>query len=63
MGQVIGATSPRAERPVGEPYIPQNVLATLYQEVFGIDLATTLADHTGRPVHLLDDTRIVKELL
>jgi uncharacterized protein (DUF1501 family) len=63
MGQVIGATSPRAERPVGESYIPQNVLATLYQEVFGIDLETTLPDHTGRPVHLLDDTRLVKELL
>jgi uncharacterized protein (DUF1501 family) len=63
MGQVIGATSPRAERPVGESYIPQNVLATLYQEVFGIDLATTLPDHGGRPVHLLEDTRLVKELL
>jgi hypothetical protein len=63
MGQVIGATSPRAERPVGESYIPQNVLATLYQEVFGIDLATTLPDHTGRPVHLLENTRLVKELL
>jgi uncharacterized protein (DUF1501 family) len=63
MGQVIGATSPRAERPVGKSYIPQNVLATLYQEVFGIDLATTLPDHTGRPVHLLEDTRVVKELV
>lgn len=63
MGQVIGATSPRAERPVGESYIPQNVLATLYQEVFGIDLTTTLPDHGGRPVHLLDDTKLVKELL
>jgi hypothetical protein len=63
MGQVIGATSSRAERPVGESYIPQNVLATLYQEVFGIDLRTTLRDHSGRPVHLLEDTRIVKELL
>jgi uncharacterized protein (DUF1501 family) len=63
MGQVIGATSPRAERPVGGSYIPQNVLATLYQEVFGIDLATTLPDHSGRPVHLLDDTKLVKELL
>jgi hypothetical protein len=39
------------------------VLATLYQEVFGIDLATTLPDHTGRPVHLLEDTKLVKELL
>ena len=63
MGQVIGATSSRAERPVGEAYLPQNLLATLYQEVFGIDLKTTLPDHSGRPVHLLDDTRIVKELL
>ena len=63
MGQVIGATSPRAERPVGKSYIPQNVLATLYQEVFGIDLATTLRDHAGRPVRLLEDTRLVKELL
>jgi uncharacterized protein (DUF1501 family) len=63
MGQVIGETSARAERPVGESYIPQNVLATLYHEVFGIDLATTLPDHGGRPVHLLDDTRMVKELL
>jgi hypothetical protein len=63
MGQVIGATSPRAERPVGGSYIPRNVLATLYQEVFGIDLAKTLPDHTGRPVHLLEDTRLVKELL
>ncbi len=63
MGQVIGETSARAERPVGNSYIPQNVLATLYHEVFGIDLATTLPDHGGRPVHLLDDTRMVKELL
>jgi hypothetical protein len=63
MGQVIGATSSRAERPVGEAYIPQNLLATLYQEVFGIDLTTTLPDHSGRPVHLLDDTKLVKELL
>src|SRR5262249_44227028 len=63
MGQVIGATSSRAERPVGESYIPQNVLATLYQEVFGINLATTLPDHTGRPVHLREATRVVKELL
>jgi hypothetical protein len=63
MGQVIGATSSRAERPIGGSYIPQNVLATLYQEVFGIDPATTLPDHTGRPVALLEDSKLVKELL
>jgi hypothetical protein len=63
MGQVIGATSSRAERPVGESYVPQNVLATLYREVFDIDPASTLPDHQGRPVHLLEHTGMVKELL
>jgi uncharacterized protein (DUF1501 family) len=63
MGQVIGATSPRGERPVGQSYIPQNVLATLYREVFGIDPATTLPDHGGRPVFLLDERESIKELL
>lgn len=29
-GQVIGATNPRGEQPVGKPYTPQNILATLY---------------------------------
>jgi uncharacterized protein (DUF1501 family) len=63
MGQVIGATSSRGERPVGNSYIPQNVLATLYKEVFGIDPATTLPDHSGRPVFLLDERELIKELL
>jgi hypothetical protein len=62
MGQVIGATNARAERPVGESYIPQNLLATLYREVFGIDPATTLPDHTGRPIYLLDQRETIREL-
>jgi hypothetical protein len=61
-GQVIGRTDARAENPVGVPYTPQNVLATLYR-FLGIDPATTtLLDHSGRPVHLLDDPRPVREL-
>src|ERR1043165_1656817 len=32
-GQVIGATNPRGEHPVGTPYTPQNVLATLYHHL------------------------------
>ncbi|MEX0700871.1 MAG: DUF1501 domain-containing protein [Planctomycetales bacterium] len=63
MGQVIGQTDKRASLPVGVPYTPQNVLATIYR-VLGIDPAqTTLSDHTGRPIHLLDDPRPIKELL
>lgn len=60
-GQVIGATDARGERPRGRPYTPQNVLATLYHHL-GIDPATTLPDHQGRPVYLLDDRERVAEL-
>jgi hypothetical protein len=63
MGQAIGATSDRAERPVGGSYIPQNLLATLYRELFGIDPATTVPDHSGRPVYLLDEWETIKELI
>lgn len=60
MGQVIGATDPRGERPAGRPYTPQNVLATVYRHL-GIDPETTLIDQAGRPITLLDDqTRIVE---
>jgi hypothetical protein len=63
MGQVIGATSARAEHPVGGAYVPQNLLATLYREVFAIDPATTLPDHTGRPIYLLDERETIRELI
>jgi uncharacterized protein (DUF1501 family) len=62
MGQVIGATDPHGERPKGKPYTPQNVLATLYH-VLGIDPVTTLPDHQGRPIYLLDDREPVSELI
>lgn len=62
MGQVIGATTSRAERPIGPGYVPQNLLATLYREVFGIDPATTLNDHTGRPVYLVEEREGIGEL-
>ncbi len=60
-GQVIGATDARGERPKGHAYTPQNVLATLYH-VLGIDPVTTLPDHQGRPMYLLDDRERVAEL-
>jgi uncharacterized protein (DUF1501 family) len=61
-GQVVGATDARGEAPKGRPYTPQNVLATLYH-CLGIDPATTLPDHQGRPVYLLDDRETIKELV
>jgi hypothetical protein len=63
MGQVIGATTARAERPVGRPYTPQNMLATLYQDVLGINPATTLPGISGRPMYLLDNRDRITELV
>lgn len=62
MGQAIGATDARAERPTTSPYSTQNVFATLYH-VLGIDPQTTIPDHSGRPMYLLDDPRQIAELV
>jgi hypothetical protein len=59
---VIGATDRRGERPRGRPFRYQNVLATLYH-VLGIDPAQTLPDHTGRPMHLLDEQEPIGPLV
>lgn len=61
-GQVVGATDARGENPQSQAYTPQNVLATLYR-VLGIDPVTTLPDHQGRPIYLLDDRQPVTELV
>jgi len=62
MGQVVGATDGRAERPKGSIVRPQNVMATLYH-VLGIDPGAALLDLQGRPVHLLDTREPIAELL
>jgi uncharacterized protein (DUF1501 family) len=61
MGQAIGQSDARGERAKGKRYTVQNVLATVYH-VLGIDPATTLPDHTGRPQYLLDDREAIAEL-
>lgn len=62
MGQAIGETDARGERAKGKRYSVQNVLATVYR-VLGIDPATALPDHAGRPRYLLDEQDPVQELL
>jgi Protein of unknown function (DUF1501) len=63
MGQVVGATTARGERATGRPYTPQNMLATLYHQVLGIDPATTLPGLNGRPMFLLDNREKIAELV
>lgn len=62
MGQVVGATNRIGGEVIGQPYTPQNVLATLYH-VLGIDPARTLPNLQGRPMYLLDDRRPIEELI
>jgi hypothetical protein len=63
MGQVVGETDARAERPRFRRYTAQNVLATLYH-VLGIDpAAMTLDDFSGRPQYLLDHAEKIAALI
>jgi hypothetical protein len=62
MGQAIGASTARGERPHDRRYTVPQVLSTIYQAL-GIDPALTVPDNTGRPRHLLDDRQPVRELL
>lgn len=61
VGQVIGETDSHGGQSKGRPYTPSNVLATLYHHL-GIDPATTILDHNRRPMHVLDDREVVREL-
>lgn len=62
VGQVIGETDSHGGRSKVRPYTPGNVLANLYRHL-GIDPATTILDHSRRPMPLLDDRNVVRELV
>lgn len=63
MGQVIGQTTRGAERSVGTPYTPSNLLATLYDNVLGINSARTYLNFAGRPLYVLDNREKIRELV
>jgi hypothetical protein len=62
MGQAIGTTSARAERPKDRPVTVPQVLATLYHAM-GIDPSQTFPSGSGRPMYILDDRQPVRELI
>ncbi len=61
MGQVIGATSSRAEYPVERAMDSNCLLATLYHR-FGIDPRATYLDRSGRPLAILPAGEPIREL-
>ena len=61
-GQVIGATSKRAEEPVERIMNSNCLLATIYQK-FGIDAHRSFLNNAGRPVPILTEGEPIRELL
>ena len=54
MGQVIGTSSEKAEKPTSRPYEPKDLLATLLR-VLGVDSDLQFPDYAGRPRYLLPE--------
>ena len=61
-GQVLGASDSKGAEPIASPVSPADVLATMWNQL-GIDPATTIPDHTNRPMYVLDDREVVRELM
>lgn len=62
MGQVIGSTDSLGAHPKDRPMTPNDLWATMYHHM-GIDIEKTFPDHTGRPMPVLPDGKVIKELL
>lgn len=62
VGQVIGRSNSKGEKPAEAPYRPENVLAMIYRHL-DIDPKMTFEDFSGRPTHLLEERRLITELL
>jgi hypothetical protein len=62
MGQAIGSSSARGEYPRDRRVTVPQVLSTLYRAV-GIDSSRTFPNGSGRPMYVLDDREVVRELV
>jgi len=62
MGQAVGTTTARGERPKDRPYTASQVLSTVYRAI-GIDPSLTFPNGNGRPMYILDDREPVRELI
>jgi hypothetical protein len=62
MGQAVGASTAKGERPKDNPVSVPRVLSTIYRAL-GIDPSMTFNNGAGRPMYILDEREPVKELL
>ena len=61
-GRVIGASDERAEKPADKPHGPENLAATMHH-LLGIDPNFEFYTPEGRPVKVVNDGRIIRDLL
>ncbi len=62
MGQAVGASTAKGERPKDNPLSVPRVLSTIYRAL-GIDPSNTFPNGAGRPMYVLDERDPVKELV
>jgi hypothetical protein len=62
MGQIVGATTSKAEHPIDRPLRPQDLLATIYRHL-GIDPHIEFPDYSGRPHRILPYGEPIAELV
>jgi uncharacterized protein (DUF1501 family) len=62
MGQAVGASTAKGERPKDRPYTVPQVLSTVYRAL-GIDPSITFPNGSGRPMYILDEREPVRELI
>ena len=61
-GVVVGETDKQGNAPVDNPYIPEDVGATIYTAL-GVPLDTTHRSPDGRPIQVNYDGRVIRELV
>jgi hypothetical protein len=61
-GQVLGASDDRAAEPKGTAYTPDDLAATFYHTL-GIDPRREYQANTGRPVMLVRDGQVIRDLV
>jgi arylsulfatase A-like enzyme len=61
-GKVVGKTDSIGGTVADNPVSPKDLLATAYH-LLGYDLETTLTDRTGRPVPLVPNAQVIRDVL
>jgi uncharacterized protein (DUF1501 family) len=61
-GRVVGKSDARAERPASDPYGPEDLSATMFH-LLGIDPKEEFHTADGRPVAIVNNGRVISDLL